>query len=233
MMSFSTTKTVVEQHYSSSGVILEAQTSLVTRGASLASLSYYPAEAEVCFPPCTAIDLVDNGRLDGACVIMKVALTTNPAAATIQKFVEERRNFVQEAREMVRGLLSSDLNRNLFNTMYHVQPKPEWYNANENLHADLRRMLNTVDAVNESLGDFRKLIQIAVQLHDKSVLQSVLDWGSKEGHVLSDEVWFLVTFCKFAMLTSVTCRASAKFLSQSSIIATLSYSVPFWLSDQS
>jgi len=188
MMSFSTAKAVVEQHYSSSGVILEAQTSLVTRGASLASLSYYPAEAEVCFPPCTAIDLVDNGRLDGASVIMKVSLTTNPAAATIQKFVEERRNFVKEAKVMVRGLLSSDSHRSIFDFTYDVQPEPEWYNKNENLHADLRRMLNTVDAITESLGDFGKLIQIAVQLHDKSVLESVVGWGSKEGHVASHKV---------------------------------------------
>ena len=89
MMSFSTDPEIGKR-YSKSGIVLQARTGLVTRGASLQELSYYPFECEVCFPPCTAIDVIEDFQVDGSCVMLTVALTTNPAAATIDKFINER-----------------------------------------------------------------------------------------------------------------------------------------------
>ena len=136
--------------YSKSGLVLEGRTGLVTRGASLETLSYYPWECEVCFPPCTALDVLDDFRLDGASVILSVALTTNPSAATIDRFIDERRSFVKEAWEIVKSSLS-EAGRDLFERLYAFgEHDAEWYNKDANLHEDLRRLLNSVEVAGET-----------------------------------------------------------------------------------
>ena len=74
IMSFST-DVEIGKRYSRSGIVLEARTGLVTRGASLQELSYYPFEREVCFPPCTALDVLEDFRVEGAAMMVTVALT--------------------------------------------------------------------------------------------------------------------------------------------------------------
>ena len=74
-MSCSTERSVGLQ-YGDGGYLFELQTGMVTRGASLQWLSYYPEEKEVCFPPCTALELLRRNRMDGQAVILEVSVVT-------------------------------------------------------------------------------------------------------------------------------------------------------------
>eukprot|EP00300_Choanocystis_sp_HF-7_P021728 c20821_g1_i4.p1 GENE.c20821_g1_i4~~c20821_g1_i4.p1 ORF type:complete len:831 (+),score=229.34 c20821_g1_i4:2-2494(+) len=102
-MSCSTERGVALQ-YGKSGYLFELTTGLVTRGANLSWLSYYPEEKEVCLPPCTALELRRRDRMDNNAVVMEMTVTSNPGAATIEEFVE-RRSFV--AKELITTLKTS------------------------------------------------------------------------------------------------------------------------------
>ena len=184
-MSFSSDPAMGKK-YSKSGLVLEGRTGLVTRGASLESLSYYPWECEVCFPPCTALDVLDDFRLDGAFVILSVALTTNPSAATIDRFVEERRSFVNEALEIVKSSLT-EAGRDLFGRLYAFgEHDAKWYNIDTNLHKDLRRLLNSVEVAGET--DPQRCGLVATRLNNTDVLGKVMEWGLERGYFKTKEV---------------------------------------------
>ncbi len=72
-MSCSTNRDVALQ-YGESGYLFELTTGIVTRGANLAWLSYYPEEKEVCLPPCTALELRRRDRMEHNAVVMELAV---------------------------------------------------------------------------------------------------------------------------------------------------------------
>ncbi len=65
--------------YSNQGYLFEMQTGMISRGASLSWLSFYPEEAEICLPPCTALDRRSISRMDqGAIVVQLNAVCQSP-----------------------------------------------------------------------------------------------------------------------------------------------------------
>ncbi len=72
-----TTDREVAMQYSNKGYIFEMQTGMITRGASLSWLSFYPEEQEVCMPPCAALDVRSMNRMDHGAVVVDLNLVTN------------------------------------------------------------------------------------------------------------------------------------------------------------
>ena len=80
----------------------------MTRGASLQWLSFYPGEAEVCFPPLVALE-VHHSRVEGGTTILELLATTNPSSATIDKYTEERKAVVVElGRNLLEALQATN-----------------------------------------------------------------------------------------------------------------------------
>ena len=75
-MSCSTDRSVGLE-YGEGGYCFEMQTGLVTRGATLGWLSYYPEEKEVCFPPCTALEVRRRSRVQQGAVVIEMTLVRN------------------------------------------------------------------------------------------------------------------------------------------------------------
>ena len=74
-MSCSTERSVGLQ-YGDGGYLFEIRTGMVTRGASLQWLSYYPGENEVCFPPCTALELLRRNRMEEGAIVLEVLVVS-------------------------------------------------------------------------------------------------------------------------------------------------------------
>ena len=66
----------VAVNYGEGGYIFELTTGLTTRGADLSWLSYYPDEKEVCFPPCTALEVLKKSRVVDGIVVMDMAVVS-------------------------------------------------------------------------------------------------------------------------------------------------------------
>ena len=81
-MSCSTDRSVGLQ-YGKGGYLFELQTGMVTRGASLQWLSYYPEETEVCLPPCTAVELRRKDRIDHGAVVVELGVVCLPKSFCI------------------------------------------------------------------------------------------------------------------------------------------------------
>ena len=73
----------VALQYGCNGFVFEMHTGLVSRGANLSWLSYYPEESEVCFPPCTALQLVRKDRMYQGAVVLTVQVV---CAQTVNLF---------------------------------------------------------------------------------------------------------------------------------------------------
>ncbi len=71
-----TTDRSVALTYGKGGYLFSLRTGLVSRGASLSWLSYYPHEREVCFGPMTALDLVRMDRMDSGCVVVELSVVS-------------------------------------------------------------------------------------------------------------------------------------------------------------
>eukprot|EP00298_Acanthocystis_sp_HF-20_P018268 c21929_g2_i1.p1 GENE.c21929_g2_i1~~c21929_g2_i1.p1 ORF type:complete len:546 (+),score=191.20 c21929_g2_i1:25-1638(+) len=99
-----TTNREVALEYSS-GYLFELSTGMVTRGASISWLSFYPEEREVCLPPCTALEVTDHSRFEGKNVIVEMNIITNPAAATIDDLLGVRKRVLVE----LGGVLNNQL----------------------------------------------------------------------------------------------------------------------------
>ena len=69
-----TTQRSVALEYGSGGYLFSIRTGLVARGACLAWLSYYPEEMEVCFPPLTALDVLQKQSMDKGAVVVELAV---------------------------------------------------------------------------------------------------------------------------------------------------------------
>ncbi|KAL1495719.1 hypothetical protein AB1Y20_016582 [Prymnesium parvum] len=74
--------------------VLEIEQGLVDRGASLQWLSQYPNEAEVAFPPLTALKVVSS-RVEGAVVLVKVAAEVHRTSSLLELEERERRRAAQ------------------------------------------------------------------------------------------------------------------------------------------
>ena len=64
----------VAARYGQGGYLFELTTGLTTRGADLSWLSFYPDEEEVCFPPCTAVEVLRKSRVVEGVVVMDMAV---------------------------------------------------------------------------------------------------------------------------------------------------------------
>ena len=72
-----TTQRNVALEYGCGGYLLSIRTGLVARGACLAWLSYYPEEMEVCFPPLTALDVLQKQSMDKGAVVVELAVVSS------------------------------------------------------------------------------------------------------------------------------------------------------------
>ena len=71
--------------YGREAYLFECTTGMVTRGASLAWLSFYPEEEEVLLPPCTAMEVIAPLHTDADnCTVVKILVVSaaRPAAAS-------------------------------------------------------------------------------------------------------------------------------------------------------
>ena len=85
-------------HYAMRGaakVLFEIRQGIVARGASVSWLSQYPAEAEILFPPLTALEM-NGSRVDGAVIVVELIASMRPPESIetghddIQRFERER-----------------------------------------------------------------------------------------------------------------------------------------------
>ena len=72
------------------GLVFEIQQGMVDRGASISWLSQYPHEKEILFGPLTGLEVQDT-VIDNGCVIIRVRLSINLSARTIEQVVSKRR----------------------------------------------------------------------------------------------------------------------------------------------
>ena len=80
-MSCSTERRVALE-YGKCGYLFELQTGMVTRGANLQWLSYYPEESEVCLPPCTAVEVIRKDRMEQGAVVLQLGIVSLFATTT-------------------------------------------------------------------------------------------------------------------------------------------------------
>ena len=69
-----TTEREVAMQYSNKGYLFEMVTGMITRGASLSWVSFYPEEREVCLPPCTALDVRGMNRMEHGAIVIELNL---------------------------------------------------------------------------------------------------------------------------------------------------------------
>ena len=95
-------------HYArrgAAGLIFQLEQGFVGRGASISWLSQYPAEAEILFPPLTALEVVDK-KVEGDIVIvcMKPAMQSPPNVSSgpdeLFKVEEELKRAAEEAKAL-------------------------------------------------------------------------------------------------------------------------------------
>ena len=82
------------------GFIFEMTMGMVDRGADIGFLSQYPHEREILFAPLTGLE-VRGTRIDGAVLVVEVALSINLASLTIEQVIGKRKKMLQD---MVPGL---------------------------------------------------------------------------------------------------------------------------------
>ena len=71
-----TTDRAIALGYSGGGYLFEMHTGLVSRGACISWLSYYPHEREVCFGPMTALDVVRSQEMDENAVVVELTVVS-------------------------------------------------------------------------------------------------------------------------------------------------------------
>ena len=101
-----TTSREVALGYGKDGYLFSIRTGMVARGACLSWLSFYPEEMEVCFPPLTALDLLQKGAVDKGAVVLELGVMSNPALATIEAFVKRRKDVLVEVVESIKPSVS-------------------------------------------------------------------------------------------------------------------------------
>ena len=78
--------------------VLEIQTGMVDRGASLEWISQYPGEAEILFAPLAGLEVVST-RVEGSVLIVEVRVAVNLMSLTIEQAVSKRRKVVMDMAE--------------------------------------------------------------------------------------------------------------------------------------
>ena len=66
------------------GIVFEIAQGMVDRGADIGWLSQYPHEREIMFGPLTGLE-VRSTRVDGAVLVMEMAISVNLASLTIEQ----------------------------------------------------------------------------------------------------------------------------------------------------
>ena len=99
-----TLKRAVAMQYASSGqgagIVFELPQGMVDRGADIAFLSQYPHEKEILFGPLTGLE-VRATRVEGAVLVVEVALSINLASLTIEQVLDKRRKVVADMCEQL------------------------------------------------------------------------------------------------------------------------------------
>ncbi|KAL1521377.1 hypothetical protein AB1Y20_021043 [Prymnesium parvum] len=88
------------------GFVLEFQQGVISRGADLSWLSQYPGEAEVCFPPLTALE-VRSVRVEDSILIIQMNPTVNQKAETLEKVVSRMQSSHIQLLDILREELRS------------------------------------------------------------------------------------------------------------------------------
>ena len=78
-----------------SAIVVEMQLGLIDRGADVSWVSQFPAEAEVLFPPLTAMAVQDT-RVDKSTLVIDVRLSLNLVALTLDQVIGKRRQLLRD-----------------------------------------------------------------------------------------------------------------------------------------
>ena len=88
------------------GFVLELQQGVISRGANLSWLSQYPGEAEVCFPPLTALE-VRSVRVEDAILVIQMSPTVNQNTETLERVISRMRSSHVQLVDILREELRS------------------------------------------------------------------------------------------------------------------------------
>jgi len=107
-LSTSTERSVADQYSSngSIGLIFEIAQGLTDRGASISWLSQYSLEAEVLFPPLSALEVI-AWRQEGQKMVFELRLSVNLTSEPIQRVIAKFKNANQNLLKVLRSDLHS------------------------------------------------------------------------------------------------------------------------------
>ena len=89
-------------------ILLELDQGMVSRGASMEAFSQYPHESEVLFSPLLGVEVLGS-RVDGGVLVVRLRMTVNVTALTLEQQLSKRRRLVQQMCDNIRHELKADL----------------------------------------------------------------------------------------------------------------------------
>ena len=192
--------------------LLELEQGMVSRGADVSLFSQYPHEREVLFSPLLGVE-VDGTAVEGGVLVVRMRLTVNVTALTLEQQLSKRRRLVQQMCDNIRNELKADLARPAWGGMAvlrgpdgddgHTAAEatlkaeldadsshpPEYYNDDQAWGDAIARAVSGAQQVGSWPGALQKLCEAAHEtpkglMHAKQLVLGFATFGQAEAEVL-------------------------------------------------